>query len=101
MRFARLLLVGVLAAGVALALFGPLAAPAVAKPTFTPEEKAAATVRPAVAYIEIQWEGWVRDKVTGKLFDTKSVQFTARCSGFAVSNDGFIVTAGHCVDPGL
>jgi serine protease Do len=93
----RFALAALLAAGAAIV---PSAA-AVAKPTSTPEERAAAIVRPAVVYIEVQWEGWVRDKITGKLWDPDSVAFTTRCSGFAVSNDGFIVAAGHCVDPGV
>jgi len=96
-RAIRFALATVLAAGAALSP----TAPAAAKPAFTPEEKAAAIVRPAVVYIEVQWEGWVRDKVSGKLWDAESVSFVARCSGFSVSNDGFIVTAGHCVDPGV
>jgi serine protease Do len=93
----RLALVALLASGTVLIP----ATGASANPTFTPEEKAAAIVRPAVLYIEVQWEGWVRDKVSGKLWDDESVAFAARCSGFAVSNDGYIVTAGHCVDPGV
>ena len=93
----RFALAALLAAGAAIVP----AAGAMAKPTSTPEEKAAAIVRPAVVYIEVHWEGWVRDKITGKLRDPDSVAFTTRCSGFAVSNDGFIVAAGHCVDPGV
>ncbi len=96
-RAIRFALATLLAAGAAIAAAGP----ADAKPAFTPEEKAAAIVRPAVVYVEIQWEGWVRDKVSGKLWDENSVVFASRCSGFSVSNDGFIVTAGHCVDPGV
>jgi S1-C subfamily serine protease len=96
-RVVRLALSAVVAAGAVVLPAGT----AVAKPTFTAAEKAAAIVRPAVVYIEVQWEGWVRDRVSGKLWDTDSVTLTAQCSGFAVSNDGFIVTAGHCVDPGV
>lgn len=96
-RASRFVLAALLAVGAALLPTGV----AVAKPTSTPEAKAAAIVRPAVVYIEVQWEGWVRDKVSGKLWDTNSVSFAIRCSGFAVSSDGFIVTAGHCVDPGV
>jgi serine protease Do len=96
-RTVRFALAALLAAGAVLVPAGV----AVAKPTFTPEAKTAAIVRPAVVYIEVQWEGWVRDKTSGKLWDNNSVSFVARCSGFAVSNDGFIVTARHCVDPGV
>jgi serine protease Do len=86
----------VIAAGATLVPAGM----AVAKPTFTPQAKAAAIVEPAVVYLEIQWEAWVRNSFSGQLLDPQSVSFVAQCTGFAVSNDGFIATAGHCVDPG-
>ncbi len=96
-RLAGFAVAAVVAAGAAIVPAGP----AVAKPTLTPEQKAAAIVLPAVVYLEVNWEGWVRDRVTGSLLDSRSVTVAARCSGFAVSNDGFIVTAAHCLDPGV
>jgi len=71
-----------------------------AKPTPNPTEKAAATVAPAVLYLEVRWHGEIRDRTTGTLYDPAMIDLTTRCSGFAVSTDGFLVTAGHCVDPG-
>lgn len=70
-------------------------------PAVTPEERAAAVVRPAVVYIEITWTGWVRDQRDGQLWLTRSTDLTFTCSGFLVNPDGYIVTAGHCVDPGV
>jgi serine protease Do len=82
--------------------FTTMGAPAaVAQPPSTPEERAAAIARPAVVYLEIEWEGWVRDKRDGQLWDNESVYFVNRCTGFVVNEAGFIVTAGHCVDPGI
>jgi S1-C subfamily serine protease len=85
----------------ALAVATAVAAPAAAQPSFTEEERAAAIVRPGVVYIETEWEGWVRDKRDGLLWDSDSVYFVNRCTGFVTSEDGYIVTAGHCVDPGM
>lgn len=108
-RAARLVLATLIAAGTAIlpagtALPTDAAVPtgmAGATPSRTPVAWAAAVVRPAVVYLEVQWQGWVRDKVSGQLWDPNSVSITTRCSGFAVSNDGFMITAGHCVDPGV
>jgi S1-C subfamily serine protease len=91
-----------LGAVVAVLLLATLpAAPVAAQPSSTEEERAAALVRPAVVYLEVEWEGWVRDQRDGQLWDTESVYFVNRCTGFVVSDAGSIVTAGHCVDPGL
>ena len=108
----RLGLAAVLAAFVAVVPAGA-GSPAAANPTVapgspsvtpaavTPQQKAEAIVDPAVVYLEVRWQGWVRDKRTGLLWDPASVTVVSRCTGFAVSNDGYIVTAGRCVDPGV
>jgi serine protease Do len=96
---------GAVAAAILMVLalgFTTIGAPAAAaQPASTPEERAAAITRPAVVYLEIEWEGWVRDKRDGQLWDNESVYFVNRCTGFVVNEAGFIVTAGHCVDPGI
>lgn len=60
---------------------------AMAQPAGTPETKAAAVIRPAIVYLETT--------VTASGF-----QAVARCTGFVVNSDGYIATAGHCVDAG-
>jgi S1-C subfamily serine protease len=101
-RLAAVLLVGLVATA------GTAAPALAAQPSFTPEERAAAIVRPSVVYVGIEWEGWVRDQRDGQLWDPEPltdliepIQLAYRCTGFVVSEDGFIVTAGHCVDPGV
>jgi hypothetical protein len=64
-------------------------------------ERAAAITRPAVVYLEISWRGWVRDQRDGLLWLTESTDLTTSCTGFVVGPQGHIVTAGHCVDPGI
>lgn len=106
-RFHRGLIALLVAVGAALAI--PAGAPALAaQPSATPQERATAIVRPSVVYLGIEWEGWVRDQRDGQLWDpdpltdtVESIQLAFRCTGFVVSEDGFIVTAGHCVDPGV
>jgi serine protease Do len=74
------------------------AAPAAAKPAVTPAERAAAIAAPAMVNLEVTWVGWVRNKATGALVDDQSVTVTTHCGGFGVSTDGYLVTAGQCVD---
>lgn len=74
--------------------------------TGTPEEKAAAVVRPAVVYIEQYWKAWVRVprssqlNFQGYLNGGQPFEWATRCSGFVVNPSGYVVTAGHCVDLG-
>ena len=82
---------------VGVALF-PATPAAAAKPTVTPAERAAAIAAPAMVNIEVTWVGWVRNKTTGALVDDQSVTVTTHCGGFGVSTDGYLVTAGQCVD---
>jgi hypothetical protein len=81
-----------------LVLFG--ATPAAAAPS-SPEERAAAIARPAVVFVEVDWQGWVRDPRTGEVFGgAEGYRTTTSCSGVVVHEDGRVLTAGHCVDPG-
>ena len=70
---------------------------AAAPPAPDPLAKATATVAPAVVYIEVTWSGQIRDRLTGQLYADSAWSLSTRCSGFAVSGDGYLVTAGHCV----
>jgi hypothetical protein len=77
-----------------------LPAPAFArKPVPDPLAKATATVAPAVVFVEVNWRGQLRDRSTGQVYADSDLALTIRCSGFGVSSDGYLVTAGRCVDP--
>jgi serine protease Do len=65
-----------------------------AEPPQTPEAKAAALITPAVVYMDMNFKARVVEVNNGEAFTV-----TTRCTGFAVSADGYIGTAGHCVDP--
>lgn len=79
------------AAGPALAQADP------APPQVTPEQRAAALARPAVVYLQMHYEGWVRLS-DGSLLSTEPYVFDATCTGFVVNPSGYVATAGHCVD---
>ncbi|GAB3451215.1 S1 family peptidase [Actinophytocola sediminis] len=67
----------------------------------SPEQRAAAITRPAVVSVEVDWRGWVRDSRTGEVFGgQEGYQVTTRCSGVVVTENGYVATAGHCVDAG-
>src|SRR5262245_10560338 len=66
-----------------------------AEPPKTPEAKAAALITPAVVYMDMNFKARVVELNNGEPFTV-----TTRCSGFAVTADGYIGTAGHCVETG-
>jgi serine protease Do len=94
------------ALALALVLALPLGGSPASAATATPEEKAAAIVGPSVVYIEMEWSAWVRVPGSSDLFfngyvnDGQPFNWGTRCSGFVVNPNGYIVTAGHCVDEG-
>jgi S1-C subfamily serine protease len=67
------------------------------RPAANPEQRAAALIRPATVYLEGTATGWVR-MPDGELFDTAPYQASWTCTGFVVNPDGWVATAGHCVD---
>ncbi len=73
------------------------------RPHANPEEVAAARIRPAVMYLAAQTYGRVR-LPTGQLLSQYGVGIgmpylaTWDCTGFVVNPDGWVATAGHCVD---
>jgi S1-C subfamily serine protease len=66
----------------------------------TPEQRAAAYVRPAVVSISMKMAGFVNAGSSGKFpRDTsKPLTIAGTCSGTVVNPNGYIATAGHCVD---
>jgi S1-C subfamily serine protease len=66
----------------------------------TPTEQIAPLVQPSVVYETTTWSGRVWDKYNHHYIagDTRFVA-GAQCTGFVVNPDGWVATAGHCVDP--
>jgi len=89
-----------LAACVALLLVpGPaLAAPMDAPPQTSPLEQVQALVQPAVVYQQMTWTGYVYDETNKGYFTNDPFTASFQCTGFVVNPDGYIATAGHCVD---
>ncbi|HWG98270.1 MAG TPA: trypsin-like peptidase domain-containing protein [Pilimelia sp.] len=97
----RAAIAAVVAAAFALAGAGPALAEETGRPAPTPEERAAALARPAVVYLEQHWQAYVFDE-NGKPFNGGGAyQLKTRCTGFGISPNGYVATAGHCVDPGM
>jgi S1-C subfamily serine protease len=107
-RAIRVLAVGAAALTVTLAGAGPALAgtptapttstPAPSPPQATPSERAAAEVRPAIVYVTEKFTAYVADE-TGTYFNHGNpYELSVTCTGFGVSPDGYIATAGHCID---
>jgi serine protease Do len=74
------------------------------RPQVNPEERAAAMIRPAVMYLAGQSYGLVRlpnGQILSQFGQGSSMPFLATwgCTGFVINPDGWVATAGHCVDP--
>ena len=64
-------------------------------------ERAAAIVAPGHrATSRCTGQGYVRNRTTGAWWTTSQCHVTTRAGGFTVSNDGYVITTGQCVDPG-
>lgn len=74
---------------------GALAAAASAAQT---SQQTAETVQPSITRITVTWNMFVFDDLTDSW---TNISFESQCSGFVVDPDGYIATAGHCVDPEL
>ncbi|OBI69310.1 trypsin-like peptidase domain-containing protein [Mycobacterium sp. E796] len=73
------------------------------RPRVNPEERAAAMIRPAVMYLAGQSYGAVRlpdGQILSQFGPGTTMPFIATwsCTGFVVNPDGWVATAGHCVD---
>jgi len=92
-------------AGLAVLVGSPCAASADAgRQQVNPEERAAAMIRPSVMYLAGQSYGQVRlpsGQMLSQFGAGSTVPFVATwtCTGFVVNPDGWVATAGHCVDP--
>jgi serine protease Do len=61
--------------------------------------RAADLITPAVVYLQVTAKGVVVDANHQVLGNGAPQQQTFQCTGFAITSDGYIATAGHCVDP--
>ncbi|MEZ5119608.1 MAG: trypsin-like peptidase domain-containing protein [Candidatus Nanopelagicales bacterium] len=75
-----------------------VAPPLESQPDSTPLEQVQALVQPAVVYEEITWTGYVYDRHNDGYFTQDPFTVSYQCTGFVVNPDGYIGTAGHCVD---
>jgi hypothetical protein len=71
-------------------------------------QQAEAITKPAVVFIQTRWTGYVLnasfgDVILGPILSGREhaaprFTVTTSCSGFIINPDGYVVTAGHCVD---
>ena len=63
-------------------------------------ERVSAYVQPSVVYLQMNWKGYIYDKVLKDYLNGGSAfEVSTQCTGYVVNPDGYIATAGHCVDP--
>jgi S1-C subfamily serine protease len=97
---AAALLVGAGTATAASTTPSPSASTSTSSSSTTQLERVSAYTQPSVAYIGIDWTGYVYDKFN-KIYLNKGKPFhlSFQCTGYVVNPDGYIATAGHCVNP--
>lgn len=67
--------------------------------TSTQLERVSAYTQPSVVYVGIEWTGYVYDRYNKMyLNNEKPFRLQFQCTGYVVNPDGYIATAGHCVD---
>jgi serine protease Do len=63
----------------------------------TEAERAVRLAEPALAVIEVRWQGYVHDRATGQVIDSEPVSATIRCTGAGVGQKGYLVTTRSCL----
>ncbi|MAT05388.1 MAG: hypothetical protein CL424_10150 [Acidimicrobiaceae bacterium] len=68
------------------------------------QEHIAALVKPSIVYIGVTWDafvgGWAPADLPEKSeYWSPEISVSSVCTGFVVDSAGYVVTAGHCVDP--
>ena len=67
--------------------------------TETPLERVNALVQPSIVYLEQDWSAWVFDKANKQYLNGgQPFELSFQCTGFVVNPEGYIATAGHCVN---
>jgi hypothetical protein len=64
----------------------------------TKAERAATLAEPAIVVIEVRWEGYVHDRLTGQLVDSDPVSASVWCTGAGVGQKGYLLTARSCLE---
>lgn len=104
----RLLALAALSLAAAVLAAPPALADSTVEPTETPAdpsetsdlERVSAYVQPSVVYLQVKWTGYAWDTFNREyLQDGQPFKVTTQCTGYVVNPDGYIATAGHCVDP--
>jgi pSer/pThr/pTyr-binding forkhead associated (FHA) protein len=76
-----------------------IASPARAQTTQdTAPEKLTSVVQPSVVHVRAQYSGLIRDRQGNDLNRGRRVTAGTSCSGFIVDPNGYITTAGQCLD---
>jgi serine protease Do len=76
----------------------PAAADTVLPDEPAPSERVTATVNPALVRVTGTFAGWVRSRQGAAANSGWPFTVTVTCTGFGVNPDGYLATAGHCVD---
>lgn len=63
-------------------------------------ERVGGYVEPSVVYIQTNWTGYIYDTFNkAYLKNAKPFTISTQCTGYVINPEGYIATAGHCVDP--
>ena len=63
-----------------------------------PPDKLTSVVQPSIVHVRAQYSGLVRDRHGNDLNRGRAVSAGTSCSGFIVDPNGYITTAGQCLD---
>ena len=81
-------------------------AASVEKPQVTELEKVQAYVGPSIVNIQIDWSAYVWDQHNKEILkditgsgELQEFKASLQCTGYVINPNGYIATAGHCVDP--
>lgn len=71
-------------------------------PQVNAQTRAIELVRPSVVYVRTEWHAWVDLSDSFDLAGPEYLEerWASGCTGVVVGSAGYILTAGHCVDPG-
>ncbi|MER7457610.1 trypsin-like peptidase domain-containing protein [Micromonospora sp. NPDC126480] len=68
-------------------------------PPYSAQERALAVASPSLVFLEVVVTGYLRDRTTNAPLRDAPVSFNRRCSGFAVTPNGHVVTSASCAKP--